>query len=66
MREVCVYTNPENNSNLMNVTSEIFETMKKQLLFKPITEEVFKQWRSSSGSDDITNQVCIMWSTNFF
>ncbi len=53
-----MYTNPEYRSNLMKVNKETFDKFKKKLLFKPITQELFKQWRSETESDAAVDQVC--------
>mgnify|MGYP006212502161 CR=1 FL=1 len=51
MRDVSMYTNPEQTSNLVQVDAEQFELFKKKMLFKSLIEENFKQWRNSGEND---------------
>lgn len=49
-REVIKLLNPRGMSNLMTDDNNSFG-VKKELLFKPITEENFKEWRAGPGID---------------
>lgn len=63
IREVSKLLNPRGMSNLITDDDNAFDN-KKSMLFKPITEEYFKQWRAGPGID--VNKVCDIVALLFY